>query len=55
MKSHGVDRADYIGAADLGQLLGEDFTIELHAVEARIDPPPGTTRVADVVVRARRH
>ena len=55
IKSRGIDAVDYIGAEDLGRLLGEDFTIELHAVEARIDPPPGTTRVADVVVRARRH
>jgi SAM-dependent methyltransferase len=55
MKSQGVDPADYIGADELGQLLGDDFTVELHAVEARIDPPPGTPQVADVVVRARRH
>jgi SAM-dependent methyltransferase len=55
MKSRGVDPADYIGGDDLGQLLGDDFTVELHAVEARIDPPPGTPHVADVVIRARRH
>jgi len=55
MKSRGVDPADYIGADDLGRLLGEDFTVELHAVEPRIDPPPGTSHVADVVLRARRH
>jgi SAM-dependent methyltransferase len=55
MKSHGVDPADYVGADDLGQLLGDDFTVELHAVEARIDPPPGTAHVADIVLRARRH
>jgi SAM-dependent methyltransferase len=54
MKSHGVDPADYVGADDLGRLLGDDFTVELHAVEARIDPPPGTPHIADVVVRARR-
>ena len=41
MKSRGVDPADYVGADDLGQLLGDDFTVELHAVEPRIDPPPG--------------
>jgi SAM-dependent methyltransferase len=55
MKSRGVDPADYISADDLCQLLGEDFTIELHAVEARIDPPPGTPHVADIILRARRH
>jgi hypothetical protein len=54
MKSQGVHPADYIGADELGHLLGDDFTVELHAVEARIDPPPGTPHVADVVVRARR-
>jgi SAM-dependent methyltransferase len=55
MKSRGVDPADYIGADDLVPLLGDDFTVELHAVEARIDPPPGTPHVNDVVMRARRH
>ena len=54
MKSRGVDPADYVDADDLGQLLGQDFTLELHAVQARIDPPPDTPHVADVVVRARR-
>jgi SAM-dependent methyltransferase len=54
MKSRGVDPADYVGADDLGRLLGDDFTLELHAVEPRIDPPPGTPHVADVVLRARR-
>jgi SAM-dependent methyltransferase len=54
MKSQGADPADYVGADDLGPLLGDDFTIELHAVEQRIDPPPGTPHVADVVLRARR-
>jgi SAM-dependent methyltransferase len=54
MKSRGIDPADYVGADDLGQLLSVDFTIELHAVEARIDPPPGTPHIADVVLRARR-
>jgi SAM-dependent methyltransferase len=55
MKSRGIDPADYVGADDLGHLLGEDFTVELHAVEPRIDPPPGTPHVADVVLRARHH
>jgi SAM-dependent methyltransferase len=54
MKARGNDPADYVGADDLAPLLAEDFTLELHAVEARIDPPPGTPHVADVVLRARR-
>jgi len=54
MKSQGFDPADYVGADDLAQVLGDDFTVELHAVEPRIDPPPGSPHVADVVLRARR-
>jgi SAM-dependent methyltransferase len=54
MKSRGVDPADYFGAEDLGRLLGDAFTIERHAVERRIDPPPGNPHIADVVLRARR-
>lgn len=54
MKSQGVDPADYVGADDLALLLGVDFTVELHSVEPRIDPPPGTPHIADVVIRARR-
>jgi hypothetical protein len=42
MTSRGVDPADYFGEDDLGRLLGDEFTIERHAVEPRIDPPPGT-------------
>jgi SAM-dependent methyltransferase len=52
MKSRGVDPADYVGAEDLGRLLGADFTVELQAVEPRIDPPPGTPHIADVILRA---
>jgi SAM-dependent methyltransferase len=52
MASRGVDPADYVGADDLRRLLGDDFTVELHAVEPRIDPPPGTPHVDDVVLRA---
>ena len=54
MKSRGVDPADYFGAEDLGRLLGDAFTIELYAVEPRIDPPPDNPHIADVVLRARR-
>jgi SAM-dependent methyltransferase len=54
MKSRGVDPADYVGADDIGRLLGDRFMVEHHAVEPRIDPPPGTAHIADVVLRARR-
>jgi SAM-dependent methyltransferase len=54
MKSRGVDPADYVGADDIAKMLEDDFTVELHAVEPRIDPPPGTPHVDDVVLRARR-
>jgi SAM-dependent methyltransferase len=54
MKRQGFDPADYVAADDLGRLLGDDFTVELHAVEPRIDPPPDTPHIADVVLRARR-
>jgi SAM-dependent methyltransferase len=54
MKSRGVDPSDYVGADDLGRLLGGHFTVELHAIEPRIDSPPGSPHVADVVLRARR-
>ena len=54
MKSQGVDPADYVDADDLARLLGDAFTIERHAVEPRIDPPPDHRHIADVVLRARR-
>jgi len=54
MKARGTDPADYIDAADLVRLLGDGFTVELHAVEPRIDPPPGTPHIADIILRARR-
>jgi SAM-dependent methyltransferase len=54
MKSRGVDPADYVGVDELGGLLGDDFKVELHAVEPRIDPPPGAPHIADVVLRAKR-
>lgn len=54
MKSRGVDPADYVGADDLARLLGDDFNLELHAVEPRIDPPPENPHIADIVLRARR-
>jgi len=55
MKARGVDPAGYVSADDLARLLAAGaFTLERHAVEPRLDPPPGTDHIADVVVRARR-
>jgi SAM-dependent methyltransferase len=54
MKERGIDPADYIGADDLVRLLGDAFTVELHAVEPRLDPPPDTPHIADIILRARR-
>lgn len=54
MKSRGTDPADYFDADDLAYLLGDDFTVELHAVEPRIDPPPDSPHTADIILRARR-
>ena len=54
MKSRGTDPADYVDADGLARLLGEAFTIERHAVEPRVDPPPDTPHLGDVVLRARR-
>jgi SAM-dependent methyltransferase len=54
MKSRGVDPADYFDADDIARMLGDAFTIELHAVEPRIDAPPDNPHIADVVLRARR-
>jgi SAM-dependent methyltransferase len=54
MKARGIDPSDYVGADDLRRLLDDDFTVELHSIEPRIDPPPGTPHIADVVLRARR-
>jgi hypothetical protein len=55
MGSEGVDPAEYFGVDDLGRLLAHDFTVERHAVEPRIDPPPDTPHIADVILRTRRH
>jgi SAM-dependent methyltransferase len=54
MKERGVDVDDYVGADDLARLLGDEFVIEVHAVLPRVDPPPDTPHVADLVLRARR-
>ncbi len=55
MTSRGFDPADYVSADEMVGLLGDDFTIELHVVEPRIDPPPDNPHIADIVLRARRH
>jgi hypothetical protein len=54
MKSRGIDPDTYVSPDDLDRLLGDDFTVELNAVEPRVDPPPGTPHVADLVLRVRR-
>jgi SAM-dependent methyltransferase len=54
MKTRGFDPADYVGADDLVRMLGDDFTVEVFAVEPRVDPPPGNPHIADVILRARR-
>lgn len=54
MKERGTDPADYVGVEDIVRLLGDGFTIDRHVVEPRLDPPPGTPHIADVVLRARR-
>jgi SAM-dependent methyltransferase len=54
MKSRGADPADYVSADDLGELLADNFAIELRTVEPRVDPPAGTPHIADIVLRARR-
>ena len=54
MKAKGTDPAHYVDADGLGRLLGDDFTVELHVIEPRIDPPPDNPHIADVVLRARR-
>jgi SAM-dependent methyltransferase len=54
VKSRGVDPADYIDVEDLARLFGDDFTVEVNAVEPRIDPPPDNPHIADIVLRARR-
>ena len=54
MKSRGIDPADYVDADDLARLLGDEFTIELYTVEPRIDPPPDSPHIGDIVLRARR-
>jgi SAM-dependent methyltransferase len=54
MRSEGIDPDDYIGVDDLALIVGDEFGVERYAVEPRVDPPPGTQHIADVVLRARR-
>lgn len=54
MKARGTDPAAYVGVDDLRALLGDDFEVERFATEPRLDPPPGSPHVADVVLRAKR-
>jgi hypothetical protein len=54
VKSRGVGPAGYAGADDLARLLGDDFNLELRAVEPRTGPPPENPHVPGIVLRARR-
>lgn len=54
MRSRGRDPADHVGADDLRALLDDGFTVESHVAEPRVDPPPGSPHLSDVVLRARR-
>jgi len=54
MKAQGFDPADYVDDADLGRLLGDDFTSNCTASSRAWTPPPDPPHIADVVLRARR-
>lgn len=54
MKSRGIDPAAYVSAEELRRLLGENFTVEQYALKPRLDPPPNSPHIADVVLCARR-
>jgi SAM-dependent methyltransferase len=54
MKAGGHDPDDFVGLDDLERMLGDEFAVELRASGPRLDPPPGTPHVADLVLRARR-
>jgi SAM-dependent methyltransferase len=54
MKARGTDPADYVAVEDLARLLADDFTVEVHDVAPRVDPPAETPHIDDVVLRARR-
>jgi len=54
-RPHGFDPADYVQPDDVGRLLGEGWTVEVHERRPRVRPPgsPGPD-VPDAVLRARR-
>lgn len=54
IRERGIEPSDFFGADDLRRLLGRRFTVELDAVAPRVDPPPGSPSVDDLVLRARR-
>ena len=54
MREKGCDPADYVDVEDLRGVFGDDFLVEPLAIEPRIDPPPDTPHVADVILRAHR-
>ena len=56
MAEGGFDPADFVLDDEWRALLAtsEDVTVELDAVEPRIDPPEGNPHIGDAVLRARR-
>lgn len=54
MRERGMDPAAYVLADDLVALLDDSWEVVRHEVAPRLDPPPGTEHVADVVLRAHR-
>src|SRR5581483_6426470 len=52
MKARGVDPADYYSCDDLAASLGDDFTVERHALEPRVDPSSATLTVCGVLLCA---
>lgn len=53
--SSGGNSVEFFDADDLLRLCRTDFTIEVFGVQPRVDPPPGSAHVSDIVLRARRN
>ena len=50
----GPDPTEYYDVAELAELLGEGWTIEVHETRERPHAPQGNPHIDDVVLRARR-